>query len=908
MVELAHKRRRIGIYGRHGTPTVATTTTVAPAVTAARYPLPCLFSALIHRQAPQNLAVSTQSVVVMSHPKPLGPGVNAITGDHYTLDLNSITNNTFLNKTPVRLAEEFHDQNAISHLAWNQRGTTLASADETGKIALWDLGSASDQWTLAYSVDLHQPLAALLWLNTDRLYDLSPDGDTFSRTPLEGPRNPFGHFAFVVVTVHGEVSVHYQRGGKIFSSFSTVLPNTGRMGGSGHADIGCFGMSLIGADNWTRISHASMALDHDGDIYLATHHVDSRPMSVHVYKISVCFPGISTQGAVLCRPLVKLRLTASNLSSSLGNITNAAISQLLLVQKKSGIQLVVGFANEDAEGKYTGLIGRWMLQNRTLKIPGDVIARDIYSGLAMNLESMNLEFLGGVRVEERFITSMTKTRHGWLVIGLSDGSIHVEGRSDDEPGLLRSQSAVDVPSIGPSYWQAADAQTFSDGDPDPVAALAMSPNETHIFCILSSNKLGVIRVTDVRTEKIEPDNISMINKALKLSLLNQIDDLDIVSELIRINGLPENSSIAEKVIQDVLTSYQIYCQQNQVNPVPVAPSSALDPNDDKSLTLRDWSLPQLGRAYGLALGTYRRLPCKTVQYTNLCKAIQLPVILECFIGSCKSNFSDIDKVLSKINGQVGCNYLGYNIYGLGAMTISEEKATLEFETSSLWSLMALTTWTLDFVRWILKKWNVLFHCKRPKNSKFMDIAARPSHAVLLIHKESRSALCKVLVMINEFVRYTTSTTFDLPNLPESAPLLLRYANHLLQNEPIALKDMLAFLNALRAEEADNKDSWSLLLHSKLPSNKVDNLRKITADFSEKFALPAVYLERDSTDIYDVIQKRRIPPATKHLWTCVRCHQYAMPRRQVSSDPCSHALWYRTLGRRCVCGGLFTEWL
>lgn len=77
---------------------------------------------------------------------------------------------------------------------------------------------------------------------------------------MVGPRNPFGYLALVVVTVHGEISVHYQRNGSIFSTFSTTIPK------SGHRDIsrgstGCYGMSLAGLGDWQRLSHASMELD-----------------------------------------------------------------------------------------------------------------------------------------------------------------------------------------------------------------------------------------------------------------------------------------------------------------------------------------------------------------------------------------------------------------------------------------------------------------------------------------------------------------------------------------------------------------------------------------------------------------------------------------------------------------------
>ena len=134
----------------------------------ARYPPKCILSNLLHRQAPQHICTSVHSVVITTPPKPNGPAIHALTGDHYTLDLpittntnsstsatsnnnttlpgattkanNSNSNKTVLNKTPIRLAEKYHDQHTITHLVWNQKGTTLASADETGKLALWNLG------------------------------------------------------------------------------------------------------------------------------------------------------------------------------------------------------------------------------------------------------------------------------------------------------------------------------------------------------------------------------------------------------------------------------------------------------------------------------------------------------------------------------------------------------------------------------------------------------------------------------------------------------------------------------------------------------------------------------------------------------------------------------------------------
>lgn len=41
----------------------------------------------------------------------------------------------------------------------------------------------------------------------------------------------------------------------------------------------------------------------------------------------------------------------------------------------------------------------------------------------------------------------------------------------------------------------------------------------------------------------------------------------------------------------------------------------------------------------------RRLPEKQIPFINLIKAIQLPIIYECFIGSCTSDITDITTVL-----------------------------------------------------------------------------------------------------------------------------------------------------------------------------------------------------------------------------------------------------------------------
>lgn len=186
-----------------------------------------------------------------------------------------------------------------------------------------------------------------------------------------GPRNPFGYLAFVTVTVNGQVGVHYQRGGKIFSSLSALLPKVGQRGAD-RADIGCFGMMLSGLYQRQRISHASLAFDNgneyllccqqnvnqpdlhddtDGALYIAAQYADSPAKEILLYKIQLCFPGRTQEEGIFCQPLAKLRLSCDLLGPALGKYAQTAAmgaSHLLLVREKSGVSLVLGF--NDAEG------------------------------------------------------------------------------------------------------------------------------------------------------------------------------------------------------------------------------------------------------------------------------------------------------------------------------------------------------------------------------------------------------------------------------------------------------------------------------------------------------------------------------------------------------------------------------
>lgn len=128
----------------------------------------------------------------------------------------------------------------------------------------------------------------------------------------------------------------------------------------------------------------------------------------------------------------------------------------------------------------------------------------------------------------------------------------------------------------------------------------------------------------------------------------------------------------------MLTTYELQCGESLLEP------------------LENWSLANLEQGYGLAMAAYRRLPDKQIASINLSRGIQLPVILECFMASCTTDYEDMIKVLEKEN--------------------IDTNVKLEFDPDSLWSLISVSTWIRDYLKWILREWNMLFNCLRPAGS------------------------------------------------------------------------------------------------------------------------------------------------------------------------------------------------
>ncbi|KAI7889562.1 uncharacterized protein EV154DRAFT_273991 [Mucor mucedo] len=514
------------------------------------------------------------------------------------------------------------------------------------------------------------------------------------------------------------------------------MPNIGRREIS-RADAGCFGMSLAGLDDWERISHAAITLHEDGQIYLATHNASIQPKSVSIHTIKIKFPVKSEKGAIECKPITSLKIQGQDLLKE-NNVT-----QMVFKKGLHTVELVLGLGDEVSDG-FNGFVTSWQLKKIQQSIPSDF-------GTITN-DRTALVYQSGTMILGRFISCLTSTSTGQIIVGLSDGSIHAELALQE--GLVKSSNMEDTAeSIDPTYWTVVGAHKTDDGCIDPIADIVLSPNETHLLYIFSSSKIGIARITN---DDMHDSYVKELIEKLQLCLLNNVDFMDLISELVRMSK--QDKDQPEDIINQVLTTYEIQCGESPLEP------------------LENWSLANLEKGYGLAMAAYRRLPDKKIASVNLSRAIQLPVILECFMASCTTDYEEIIKVLEKEN--------------------IDTNVKLEFDPDSLWSLISVSTWIRDYLKWILREWNMLFNCISPADSSIANITEKPAHAVLLLHKDSRISLSKILKMLHYFVQYTSTASFQLETFSETQGLLQRYTSTLMTDDMIMMKDTIDFLNAL----------------------------------------------------------------------------------------------------------------
>src|SRR5438128_1040114 len=98
--------------------------------------------------------------------------------------------------------EQYHAGKEIVNVIFNQHGNVLASIDRTGTIVLWVMEEFINQWKPIWHTEAKEPVVAFWWLATERKWEATDT--SFQRGSFKGPRNLFGHLAFVAVTSSGK--------------------------------------------------------------------------------------------------------------------------------------------------------------------------------------------------------------------------------------------------------------------------------------------------------------------------------------------------------------------------------------------------------------------------------------------------------------------------------------------------------------------------------------------------------------------------------------------------------------------------------------------------------------------------------------------------------------------------------
>ncbi|KAG0055070.1 hypothetical protein BGZ83_009706 [Gryganskiella cystojenkinii] len=473
----------------------------------------------------------------------------------------------------------------------------------------------------------------------------------------------------------------------------------------------------------SRISHGSMISGTDG-IYLATHGSQALPSTINLYQIDLRF---SPEAVFRCDPLAVLHIT-NPLSGPGSIVTPSIVQHLQLLPPTSGRPLSVAVAlasrNETSPGvmSYRSQLAAWDV---TPKLVGfhpafqelSTRRNDAISGQP----SLTFVLLGERLFNDKFISAMTFVpRSRELVLGFSDGSlVGVESRFS---GLVDATS------------------TWLDGfrrekDDSPLTALHASPNGLHLLCTSLGGQISSISTST--TSKFDIDVEGLVQQAV-VAVLNEVDYSDIVSILVASSKDPINADIADQFMEGVLKSYDSI-------------SGAEDTDSLESFLPR---ASVLRRLLALQLVLFQALPGKLVQYRAVYAFMHLQSIGEVFSGCCTS-----DPVLL-------AEHLDPN------STIEAGQKQLSFDADSLWSLLPLCGWTLDFCIVLFRELAVFLNmktaaCPNPGSpssdqqnvpdgqspSSSTTATPKPSLLCFLHHSRARKTLRSVLVVMEQYYQY-----------------------------------------------------------------------------------------------------------------------------------------------------------
>lgn len=142
---------------------------------------------------------------------------------------------------------------------------------------------------------------------------------------------------------------------------------------------------------------------------------------------------------------------------------------------------------DEKEDTFEGFVATWQLKK---------VSQSINSSFGtITNDRIALVYQSGTNIQGRFISSLNCTSTGQIIVGLSDGSIHMK-LAEGEGFLKNSNSNDMVESIDDSYWTVVEPHKTEDGYVDPIVDTVLSPNGTHLLYTFSSTKVGIARITN----------------------------------------------------------------------------------------------------------------------------------------------------------------------------------------------------------------------------------------------------------------------------------------------------------------------------------------------------------------------------------------------------------------------------
>ncbi|KAH8555199.1 hypothetical protein BGW37DRAFT_476167 [Umbelopsis sp. PMI_123] len=886
-------------------------------------PVRVLHSQLTYRRGYSNLACSQTNILVATKKPTASPcSIEAITENTYT-------SNSQPKRTAMLLAQQYHGHYAITHLEWNQRGNYLATIDETGKLAIWEQTSTRS-WTHVYCHHLQQPAVAFLWLNSERSYSVTQNTDGGNKYVLDqfvGPRNPFGHLAFLIVTVNGEITVHYQRNSSIFSSFSTNLLCAGQLMKQKQrkhpAPYTIFkqqskeslDFSMIAGRSWKKISHASLLLNTDGKIYLASHNASSKPKEVYLTELQITFPLKINEGIISCKPISQIHLTAPLVDKSLRILQDpfSSVTHLLLLKGLSHVRLALAIGKIDeittdmigeAQPTYNSAVAVWELTEMSKQIPADFLPEGNNGSSFATPGRKALKLAYGHSVPDRLITVLKAAdANRDLVVGFSDGSIQMEYRDSTTLGLSKSNedwtsSNDDISIIGSSFWEITGPHQFDDGVDDPVRDIITSANETHLIYMFSSGKMGSRRITSDQLIESTPDTRGTkesLGQLLILGLLNHVDCSDLFTEAARLIKENDMNDFADQLVQDILIQYEQIYNFDKSDVI----IKSEDGQQRKDTTIPEvWSSTQLVQLFTFLISIYRTTKSKTIQCRNLFDSIQLHAILECLMSSCLSDYDLISR-----------------LFAVKEVTKIQD-INLEFDIACLWPLVPLSSWVMDYIVTVMQAWSLLFNRRVVNGNAIEKPTTTPNPTAILLHAESRECIRRLLLLIDRYASFVNSTTI----VPNNKQVLESYVKSILEDNAISIKAMLEFLldlddtdKSVKSQSVPNSNAstFSLLTNPILPNDKLQALQELTAKHKQSCTSSAFFLLGDMNTIhplYDTQHKSMVNHAYG-IHRCIGCYQ-----KSISEIPQSgvgelglalQTPWQQNLIRFCLCDEAFT---